>query len=358
MKQYCHVAGFGAIGGFLLFAFGLWIGREPDLSRWLQLPLSIGLGAGASLAFIFIIANSDTKDAKRLLTLALVSGFCWEPVWEASRAAIGLHAQEERASATGVALALAIAAAKAVAIAPAEKRDELVAQLDGYIRDASVLAGQIDSRSALAGVQASAEELLRVTRAFPSELEQQRLSAVVLAQRTGATVDSGFLPETVAHAVRYFDRQAFWDVANASTPMSGSEEISRGVGPNGWRARIPARIDPEDLPPVDAIQTLQAGGDVLLAKEPDRRLRWFALGTKGRSQITVEANAQDADLVAALYDRESLQRIALDDDSGPNQNPRLDAMVDGGQYLIRISEYSDGELPTFTLSFRTKEPAR
>ena len=95
-KHVSIVAGIGAVGGLLGWGFALWLDMPGHIGERWDLLLSVALGAGASVIFVFVIANTDRTDGPRLIGLALLAGFFWEPVWEAGRALIGRELEQNR----------------------------------------------------------------------------------------------------------------------------------------------------------------------------------------------------------------------------------------------------------------------
>lgn len=74
----------GAIGGFLGWLFGVMGQAEPKVNPVADAFIGVLLGAGASYIFVYLIANANRDDTARLIGLALLSGFFWEPVWSMS----------------------------------------------------------------------------------------------------------------------------------------------------------------------------------------------------------------------------------------------------------------------------------
>lgn len=79
----------GSWGGLLLWLWQNVSGEENKLVFSLYPNLTViacmMLGAGSAFIFIFLIAIIDLKDLKRLLALALLSGFAWQAVWDSAQ---------------------------------------------------------------------------------------------------------------------------------------------------------------------------------------------------------------------------------------------------------------------------------
>lgn len=79
----------GSCGGLLLWLWQNVSGEENKLVFSLYPNLTViacmVLGAGSAFIFIFLIAITDPKNFKRLLALALLSGFAWQAVWDSAQ---------------------------------------------------------------------------------------------------------------------------------------------------------------------------------------------------------------------------------------------------------------------------------
>jgi len=67
-------------------------GFEPAFGAWDPLVTGL-LGVLASLVFVFVLANTDRRDKLRLLALAAIAGFAWNPVLAAGEAYIGQRSE-------------------------------------------------------------------------------------------------------------------------------------------------------------------------------------------------------------------------------------------------------------------------
>ena len=130
MKQFGEVALFGAIGGLLGCIFGFYTKSGSLSYGWLEFPIWIVLGSGASIIFVFVIANADREDQKRLLAVALLSGFFWQPVWEGSRSLVDNRLKDYRQVEAKQAVEEAVSLTKAIPNASGEKRLELADKLE------------------------------------------------------------------------------------------------------------------------------------------------------------------------------------------------------------------------------------
>ncbi len=78
----------GGGGGLLGWVYAQTVGQPVALVWWQAIPAGVLLGAGASFAGVYLLANTDVRDAKRCLALAMICGFAWKPVYEAGTALV------------------------------------------------------------------------------------------------------------------------------------------------------------------------------------------------------------------------------------------------------------------------------
>jgi hypothetical protein len=169
-----NVALLGAIGGALSWACNyLWLGHVAHVSAWIDPVISTGLGAGAGVIYVFLLANTDRGDGPRLLALALLAGFFWEPVLQAGSALIERQMEQETIGTAQAEIEEAILLARGIAAAPREQQPALIDEIARKLNDTAVLAAQIESVSGLQRISAATEDLVR---------ELEVLSRVVPAQ--------------------------------------------------------------------------------------------------------------------------------------------------------------------------------
>lgn len=90
-KKIALVPTVGACGGLLLWLWQELSNPDPDhklkffSAPYLTLPAFMLLGAGSAFVFVYLVTITDRKDTARLLALALLSGFAWEPIWESAQ---------------------------------------------------------------------------------------------------------------------------------------------------------------------------------------------------------------------------------------------------------------------------------
>lgn len=157
-----NVALMGAVGGAFSWACNaLWLGHEAHVSVWIDPLVSSGLGAGAGVIYVFLLANTDRGDGPRLLALALLAGFFWEPVLQAGSALIEREQDQERVSRAHAEIAEALDRAGDLAAAPREQQLALVAEIARNLNETAVLAAEIDSVAGLEQVSAATGDLVR-----------------------------------------------------------------------------------------------------------------------------------------------------------------------------------------------------
>lgn len=97
LKEIGMVLLFGALGGILCWIYSLSVGETLPFKTmhplWAIIS-SISLGAGAGGIGIYVIFNSDSRDIRRFLFIALLCGFSWNPVYEAGGALINQKANQ------------------------------------------------------------------------------------------------------------------------------------------------------------------------------------------------------------------------------------------------------------------------
>lgn len=180
-KQMGMVALFGAAGAVLAVLASLLLNPMAEPVGYVLL-LSTALGAGAGLVFVFAIANTDRTDRPRMLTLALVAGFFWEPVWEGARALVVSQLEEEKAAKAEQALDRAAdLATQAASNRDAVERQKLIREMNGEISRAAVYVRAIDMLSGLSRAEAAAARLAVSLGGLPPP---ERRDAAELWERT------------------------------------------------------------------------------------------------------------------------------------------------------------------------------
>jgi hypothetical protein len=76
----------GGVGGILSWIYGCVIGSPLAVPWWQAIPASAFLGMGASFLGVYALANCDTRRYVHALAFALLCGFSWKPVYDASAA--------------------------------------------------------------------------------------------------------------------------------------------------------------------------------------------------------------------------------------------------------------------------------
>lgn len=94
-KLVVMVVGSGALGGLLAWIYAISVGEPPEQTTYWIVPAWSLLGMGASFIGVYLIANTDTRYTLRCLAFAIVCGFSWQPIYEAGRALVDKHIQEE-----------------------------------------------------------------------------------------------------------------------------------------------------------------------------------------------------------------------------------------------------------------------
>lgn len=130
---------------------------------------AIPLGGLASIAFVFLLANTDRSDNARLLGIALLSGFFWEPVLEASRALIDQRIEEKNAEVAENSLHAFADLAARYENAPPEEKTILVGRASGYLSEFGKASEGIKNSANLRTIQ-NAVWSINNNDALPPEL--------------------------------------------------------------------------------------------------------------------------------------------------------------------------------------------
>jgi hypothetical protein len=346
MGQLKNVVICGAVGGLLTWLFGLWLGHSSHVHTYVDPVLSSALGAGAAAVFVFLIANTDREDRPRLLTLGLLAGFFWEPVWEGGRALIDRQIESNQVAEAKRATERAAELAAAISTANEQERSGLLDELNEQIELAASATEGIDSVTARSSITGPVNRLL----VNLSELEPEgdlRQNALRLAAQVTPR-DELMTLQTMA---QYSDPRVDFLMASVDPGMLATSLTEAGFA-SGTYPIHRTKLSESDLPADEEIVTLQIGGSSDVTPAANEEEKYFWLPIEERRLYVVEMQAEDGDLVGEIYDRASLTRIASDDDSGGNRNPEIRTMLAAGNYLIRVTEYGGGELPPFTISAR------
>lgn len=139
----------GAVGGLLIWLFGLTLGKtlyHPALDPF----ISTLLGAGASVVFVFLIANSQREDHQRLFAISLVAGFFWQPVWESAEILITRRIQERREDSARQSIDKVVGLVSDLPSASGASRKLIVADLGTELERAGPLVAQVNNVNVLA----------------------------------------------------------------------------------------------------------------------------------------------------------------------------------------------------------------
>lgn len=378
-KEMRNVAALGGLGGLLVWLSSIWLGHSANLSIWADPLISVVLGGGAAVVFVFLIANTDRRDHTRLLALALLSGFFWEPVWQASRALVDRHIGQERAIKAKEAANTALSTARAFADADEAKKTELAIQLENDLRRASELSEQLDSLSALSAIRPVAEEIVSLTQGLPSDFVAQSAAAANFAWHTGGSVVQ---PETAQVQVEIARlRQTVDGLRLSNTELQNRLEDSNKAqiltldsllglamapdgednlwghalvgGPGSLRERVPNTLEQDSVPAPEDVQVLDFGTVANSTPEEDTEIAWFRLVITEPGSFVLDVESEAQDLYAALYSITTLQRLAFDDDSGKGNNPKIVTRLNAGEYLLRVSEFNGRALFPLSVRYRT-----
>lgn len=179
MHDVRNVLVFGAIGGALTWIAGhFWFDNDPHFSVWIDPFVSTALGAGAGLVYVFLLANTDRSDAPRLLALAFLAGFSWEPVLQGASALLEQNRDYRTIAQAEAAAQEAIRLVKEVKTAPAEERDALLEAVVQKTSETEVLSGQIRSVFGLNKISATRWQIAQELETLPPDLAKDPLDAL------------------------------------------------------------------------------------------------------------------------------------------------------------------------------------
>jgi hypothetical protein len=342
-RQLVNVTLLGAIGGVLTWVFSNYLGHDSHISPVLDGVVSVLLGAGAGMVFVYLIANTDRNDNARLLSLALLAGFFWEPVWEGGRALVDRHREERQVDSARRALNEAQETARSLASASGDQRTSLTSTLSIQLARAAAAADQIRDIEALTDIQANVDIVTtelgasnNVALASAAEDLTSRLAALEttrnLRQLSGATRYSAFASREPS---RYLSARGLANVDD----------------------ELPAKLN-RDVAPDSSNLIVLTDGAVTVRPIARATSAWVLVRSAAAAPAVISLrSSSDDDLIAALYDASTLVREAIDDDSGTELNPELRIRLAAKSYLLRVRRY-DGDSPIarFTVSRSAPSP--
>lgn len=338
-RELLHVLFAGTLGGALSWAFGVYLGLATRVSWFVAIPLSAALGAGAAVVFVFLIANTDRTDRPRLLALALLAGFFWQPVWEGGRAIIERQTDERRVEKARTLLQSAAETARRLTFASPEERPQLAEQLNHQLSEAAALAVQVRDVDGLARLRASVDG---ITAELASSGGGGLPSIANLAGRFEAMETSDVLRElSEGSRIAAFVVRDPGQFLAATAAGSLVEEL------------VPSKLERTEVPSLDAVPRLGLGEEQRVSPEAGATIGWimFTLDTPLEVAVAVVTSGKN-DLVAGVYEVDSLNRQALDDDSGRDRDPLVRARLRASSYLVRVSDYRGRDLEPFMVSLR------
>jgi len=108
-------------------------------------------------------------------------------------------------------------------------------------------------------------------------------------------------------------------------------------------------------PELPELKLLQPG-----EQEPSFSSQWHRLIINDEQKVTIEITAENADddLIARLYryneGTEKLESFDFDDDSGGNNNPKLEVNLPGGKYFLHVSHFVEEDKPlNFSVAYNS-----
>lgn len=79
-----YTLGGGAAGGFVSWLYSETLGTKLALPMLAAIAACIVLGATAALISVYVIANTDVSNIRRLLAFAVICGISWKPIIDSS----------------------------------------------------------------------------------------------------------------------------------------------------------------------------------------------------------------------------------------------------------------------------------
>lgn len=165
------------IGGLLGWLFSLMTQLEAKVHPVLDPVIGVLLGAGSAYIFIFLIANTERTDTNRLVALALLAGFFWEPVWNMGGELIERRSDNRNALAAQAELSdVAILLTQYSQTSSGEEKKEIALKAKQELSSAAKRVESIsDPKIRLAVLPIAAEATTKVweTQNLPDELKEK-----------------------------------------------------------------------------------------------------------------------------------------------------------------------------------------
>ena len=323
----------GAIGGLTIKLLGVYPEQYPIFRElFLGSILSMVMGAAAGLVLVVILTNSDRSDKARLVTLSFLAGIVWTSVVPAGLEVLGVQA-------TPFNLNSSIGSIDSVVAAGARVSKDL---------------DEGETGRAIHDVNQSVRTFLDRARETP-EFQDQMIG--VLVERVRENL-SGRAQESVLMALRS---------ANVDIPDPTSDTSEDYMDDDSLPLDLPVpetilfenlleRILPNRIEISENEDLQQLGlGDTQLAVDIDGMDGLFNVyvPAMGRYVISAESVAQ-SDLVATLYGRDGIV-VTADDDSGENLQPKIEAFLNAGEYILRVSDYYGSDVGQVNVTFGLSE---
>lgn len=137
----------GFIGGLLIWLIGIRNKDEIKVHQIADPIISSILGGTASLIFVYLISNTDRSDNNRLMTLALLSGLCWEPVLEAGTVFIDHNNQEFQSRKITRIFEEITSELNSLPESNTEEREIIISKLNSNLKNIKPLINKIDNIS-------------------------------------------------------------------------------------------------------------------------------------------------------------------------------------------------------------------
>jgi hypothetical protein len=273
----------GAIGGFTI-----WLMAPPD-AQFLESErpivsflLSLIFGAFSGIILVAVITNTDRRDTLRLAGMAFLAGLAWPAVVNQALNSIGAS---------------------------------LFTEVREDVQEVAAFARQTGKGSN----EEDVESLIREVRDLFSELPRN--------EQLRATVE-----DVLAYSIsdlRNSQRQQVAEIVNGlDSPGLQQSLASR----DWWLEDFPTIIGSVsgefiDIDSLSNNTTTDDEGSVLF-------------GVETPALYDVCTPDTEDDLVAIIYDADSGERVASDDDSGVGLTPAISARLEAGQYVLRVYDYN------------------
>ena len=275
----------GAIGGFTIWLIAppdaQFLASEGPVGSFL---LSLVFGAFSGIILVAIITNTDRRDTLRLAGMAFLAGLAWPAVVNQALNSIGGSLFTE--------LREDVQEVVAFAATQTGKGDDQ--DIDSLIREIRDLFSELPRNEQL---RETVEEVLEYSVSDLRNSQQQQVAQIV-------------------------------DGLDSSDPELQASLASQ----DWWLADFPTTIgrvsgDFLDIDDVPISVPTDDEGSVL-----------FRIETPSSYQICTPDTGDD--LVAIIYDVDSGERIAWDDDSGVGLTPSISSGLEAGQYVLRVYGYN------------------